>query len=139
MIGIIESTNKSQSGLSLGVKIAGTYYTTKNWELADLTGKEIVFDPKPSEYKGKTMLWIDEYSVSGAQPTPADAAMDQAVAHPLGRGNDAAVTTPTPDKDCVIGAMALVKSCTRVDAPAVWANFLYFYDQLKGWNPNDPF
>jgi hypothetical protein len=127
VIGIIESTNKSQSGKTLGVKIGGTYYTTKNWELADMVGKEIVFEPEASEFNGKTMYWLNEYSVSGTQPTPAAAAMDQAL------------TQATPDKDALIGAMALTKACTAVDAPAVWSNFLYFYDQLKGWNPNEPF
>ena len=132
MIGIIESCNKSQSGKTLGVKIGGTYYTTKNWELADLVGKEIVFEPEPSEFNGKTMYWLNEYSVSGTQPAagPAAQVMEQAVAQKI---------AAAPDKDSLIGAMALTKACAAVDAPGVWANFLYFYDQLKGWNPNEPF
>ena len=131
MIGIIESTNKSQSGKTLGVKIGGTFYTTKNWELGDMVGKEIVFEPDASEYNGKTMYWLNEYSVSGeANAGPAAQVVDQAVAQKI---------ASAPDKDSLIGAMALAKACAGVDAPSTWANFLYFYDQLKGWNPNDPY
>jgi len=123
MIGIIESTNKSQSGKTLGVKIGGTYYTTKNWELADMVGKEIVFEPDASDFNGKTMYWLNEYSVSGTQPAagPAAQVMDQAVA----AGAD--------DKDCLIGAMALTKACpgTREE---VWETFQFFYFKLKSWD-----
>ncbi len=123
MIGIIESTNKSQSGKTLGVKIAGKFYTTKEWELADLVGKEIVFDPDVSEYNGKTMYWLNEYSVSGTQPAtgPAAQVMDQAVA------------AEADDKDCLIGAMALTKSCPG-SREEVWETFQFFYFKLKAWD-----
>jgi len=122
VIGIIESTSKSQSGKTLGVKIGGKYYTTKNWELADLVGKEIVFEPEPSEFNGKTMYWLNEYSVSGGTNAgPAAQVVDQAVA------------ASADDKDCLIGAMALTKSCpgTREE---VWETFQFFYFKLKGWD-----
>ena len=128
MIGIIESTNKSQSGKTLGVKIGGTYYTTKNWELADLVGKEIVFEPDASEFNGKTMYWLNEYSLNGSQPTPAAAAMDQAVAQQQPAAND---------KDSVIGAMALTKA--PGSAEEVWERFQFFYHKLKGWDKEIPF
>ena len=144
MIGIIESTRTSKSGATLGVKIGGTYYTTKNWELAQMAGKEITFEPSPDEREGSTTIWLNKYSVSGTQPTPAAAAMDQAMSqHHIPASGEGDHGTPqpsaTPDKDSLIGAMALTKACAPVDATAVWANFLYFYAQLKGWNPNEPF
>ena len=130
MIGAIESAQKSKSGKTLSVKVCGNYYSSKNWELESMVGKEVTFEPSPQNFPdGTSIQWLNEYSVSGTQPTPASAAMDQAMAQ----------VPPTPDKDSLIGAMALTKACAPVDAPSVWANFLYFYDQLKGWNPNEPF
>ena len=129
MIGIIESTSKSQSGKTLGVKIGGKYYTTKNWELADLTGKEIVFEPEPSEFNGKTMYWLNDYSVSGTQPTPSAAAMDQAVAVAASAGE----RSHADDKDALIGAMALTKACPG-SREEVWETFQFFYFKLKSWD-----
>ena len=131
MIGAIESANKSKSGKTLSVKVAGAYYSSKNWELESMVGKEVTFEPSPQNFPdGTSIQWLNEYSVSGAAPTPAAAAMDQAVAQKI---------ASAPDKEIVIPALALTKACAPVDAPSVWSNFLYFYDQLKGWDPSNPF
>ena len=132
MIGAIESAGKSKSGKTLSVKVLGAYYSSKNWELESMVGKEIVFEPSPQVFPdGTSIQWLNEYSVSGeANAGPAAQVVDQAVAQKI---------ASAPDKDSLIGAMALAKACAGVDAPSTWANFLYFYDQLKGWNPNDPY
>ena len=133
MIGIIESASKSKSGKTLSVKVNGQYFSSKNWELESMVGKEVVFEPSPQNFPdGSSIQWLNEYSVSGAAGAagPAAQAMDQAVAEKI---------ASTPDKDSLIGAMALTKACAAVDAPLTWGNFLYFYGQLKGWNPNEPF
>ena len=130
MIGAIESAGKSKSGKTLSVKVNGQYFSSKNWELESMVGKEVVFEPSPQVFPdGTSIQWLNEYSVSGAAPAagPAAQVMDQAVAQKI---------ASAPDKDSLIGAMALTKACAAVDAPLTWANFLYFYDQLKGWNPN---
>ena len=130
MIGIIESTNKAQSGKTLGVKIGGEWYTTKEWELANLVGKEIEFEPEPSEWKGKIMYWINKYSLNGAQPTPAAAAMDQAVAVAASAGE----RSHADEKGCEIGAYALCKSCPASNPDQAWENFQFFYFKLKSWD-----
>jgi len=133
VIGAIESAQKSKSGKTLSVKVLGAYYSSKNWELESMVGKEIVFEPSPQVFPdGTSIQWLNEYSVSAAAPAagPAAQVMDQAVAQKI---------AAAPDKDSLIGAFALCKSCPATSASVAWSNFLYFYDQLKGWNPNEPF
>jgi hypothetical protein len=73
--GRIQSTKPSQSGKTLGVQIDGTWYSSKNFDLQNYAGKEIVADTSESEYKGQTIRWINSYTlVDGAPPVEAQEA-----------------------------------------------------------------
>ena len=131
MIGAIESANKSKSGKTLSVKVCGNYYSSKNWELESMVGKEVTFEPSPQNFPdGTSIQWLNEYSVSGAQPTPAAAAMDKAVAVAASAGN----RSHADEKGCEIGAYALCKSCPASNPDQAWENFQFFYFKLKSWD-----
>jgi hypothetical protein len=141
MIGTIESANTSQSGKTLSVKIGGAYYSSKNWELQGMVGQEIVFEPSPQVFPdGSSIQWLNDYQPSNMQTTPAGQAMNQAmganVAPPAGQA--APLQSPAPNKDSVIGAMALAKACPGTPEQ-VWENFVFFYNKLNGWDHTVPY
>ncbi len=89
MRGVITQVKSSSSGKSLGVQIDGKWYSTKEWALQGMVGKEIVGETSDSEYKGKTMTWINSYSVVG------DAQTAQNPAQHAPQREDYAPTPPT--------------------------------------------
>ena len=135
MMGNIESVNRSQSGKTLGVKVGDRWYTSKNWELEQKVGHQIVFEPSTSEFNGKTMYWINDYSEPGTAPTTADDAFNAAHAGhmpPQAPQSAPAPQTPQPgtwDRDCSIMAQALTKAVTAPndDVTKVWSRFMSFY------------
>jgi len=44
-----------------------------------------------------------------------------------------------PNKESLIGALALCKCCTLTDADTVFENFVHLYSQFEHWNPNSEF
>ena len=49
------------------------------------------------------------------------------------------VVTTGPNKDALIGAMALVKATPSSDAEVTWSHFVLFYNKLLTWDPTTPF
>ncbi len=87
MIGIIESAQASKSGKTLSVKLGGNYYSSKNWELQNMVGKEIIFEPSPQNFPdGSSIQWLNDYQPSNAQTTPAGEAMERAMSSQAPQG-----------------------------------------------------
>ena len=130
MLGQIEAVNRSQSGKSLGVQVQGTWYTTKDFSLEGAVGRSIIFEPTTTPPKGNfpAMNWLNDYQFDNASSTPSGQAFD--AAHKAnGQGR--------PDKESVIGAMALVKATTGTPEQ-IWENFVFFYGKLSHWTPDKP-
>ena len=74
----IDSTKLSESGKSVVIKAGGgTYYTKTDQGLLGKDGCTInAEEVSDSEYKGKTMTWINKWSMVGGAPavSPAQAA-----------------------------------------------------------------
>jgi len=136
MIGKIEATNRSQSGKTMGVQITGKWYTTKNWELEQAVGKNVIFEPSTSEFNGTMMHWLNDYVFEDAQTTPAGQAMSQAMAAQAAPAPQSTISVP--NKDSLIGAMALTKACPG-PRDQVWENFVFFYNKLQGWDHTVPY
>jgi hypothetical protein len=141
MNGLIEEARDSQSGKTLGVKVSGKWYTTKNWQFRDMIGQSISFTPESSSYNGKTILWINDYREGS--PTADDAmrnAMSQPPTTPVG-GEATTVTTNkmVVDRDGSIVAQALTKACTGPgdDADLVWNRYQTFYRKYQAWVTGD--
>ena len=132
MIGRIDEARQSKSGKTLGVKVGGQWYSTKHWELENMIGQEITFQTSSSEFNGKTMHWLNDYTVQGASNTPAAQAFDQAYqqAPPMG----APAQAPVRDRDASIIAQALTKACTGPgdSVELVWKRYSEFYDLALG-------
>ena len=141
MIGQIQATNQSQSGKTIGVQINGTWYSSKNWELAQNVGKTIIFEPSTSTFNGQEMHWLNDYVFEDASGTPAAAAMDAAMAQEVPKGLAPASQERqrvTPNKDSLIGALALTKSVTGTNEE-IWTAFVYFYHKMETFDPSEPF
>ena len=142
MQGRIEEARPSQSGKTLGVKIGGQWYSTKHWELQNMLGQDITFEASTSEFNGKLMHWLNDYTVQGASNTPSAQAFDQAYqqAPPLGAPVQAQPMPPLPqippprDRDASIIAQALTKACSGPgdSVELVWKRYSEFYDLALG-------
>ena len=105
MQGTIEAAKKSKSGKTLGLKIDGTWYITKEWELEGCVNQMISFIPAIDTYMEKEQRWINEYELIGgaapeggvpgvaAPPAPSPTAASTRREHNRGRpdANDTAV------------------------------------------------
>jgi len=158
MQGRIETVKRSKSGATLSVKVGDRWFTTKNWEFEPgatgpgMVGHSINFEPSPGKAfpDGTIPYWINEYTEVAA--TPADAAMQQAMqnqpptpppeaysAPAQGATYTVSGATEAPNKEAVIGAMALCKCCTPADPEQVFQNYVFFYHKLNNWDPTVPF
>lgn len=150
MQGKIEQVRDSKSGKTLSVLINDQWYSSKGWELKNMVGQVIVFEPSTSEFNGTVMHWLNDYTLASGT-TPADAAMQAAMNQPptpppeaysapaQGATYTVSGATEAPNKEAVIGAMALCKCCTPTDPEQVIQNFVFFYHKLNKWDPTVPF
>ena len=146
MLGRIEETKISKSRKTLGVKIGGEWYSTKNWELGEphMIGQEIIFQPDPwtPPDGGKAIVFINDYQEASKGTGPAAEAMDRAVARDnaeRGRGS------PTPpieayemasqardsekERAASIVSQALCKASCQPGEPFrdTWDRYTYLY------------
>ena len=147
MIGQIQATNQSKSGKTIGVQVNNQWYTSKNWELVENVGKTIIFEPSEQAFPdGSKCHWLNDYVFDDAQTTPAGRAMNQAllsqpVAGPALERVASTTIAPQvskPDKDALIGALALTKAMSG-PKDQVWDAFVYFYNKLLVWDHRTPF
>ena len=121
--GPIESAKDSTSGKTLSVKVAGKYYSTKNWDFRTMIGQVIEFVPDVSEWQGNTITWINDYTTP---PMTADDRMDMTMAQtqsapasqPAPSGNNLAYLPMTSNLVAHAIAAGLVKLPTDI---APWA------------------
>jgi len=118
--GRIEEAKVSQSGKTLGVKIGGTWYQTKSFELQGKIGTTIEGQVSADEWpkgSGKMMHWLNDYNEA---PVSADDVMQRAMQGPASsapvNAPQAAPGRPT-DKDLTITALALVKCIEGITTP----------------------
>ena len=138
MIGTITQAKRSKSGQTLSVQVDGKWYTSKNWELEQAVNRRIIFEPSHSPASGNfpAMNWLNDYVFEDQSSTPAGKAMDQAQAAAQGL-----MPAPArqPNKDSLIGAMALCKCCTPGTPDKVFENFQLLYHKLESWDSSIPF
>ena len=137
MIGQIQQAKKSKSLKTLSVQIEGVWYTSKNWELEQAVNRRIIFEPSRQDFQdGGHCLWLNDYVFEDQQTTPAGKAMDQAQAAAQGL-----MPAPArqPNKDSLIGAMALCKCCIPGTPDQVFENFQLLYHKLESWDVTIPF
>ncbi len=145
MIGTIQQTKKSNTGKTIGVLVDGSWYTSKNWELEQAVNRRIIFEPSTQSFNdGASIQWLNDYVFEDASTTPAGQAMDarmasQAVPQHLTPAEQQreALRVP-PNKESLIGALALTKSITG--APdQVWEAFVFFYHKMENFDPTLPY
>ena len=137
MIGMINKANKSKSGKTLSIQVDNVWYTSKNWELEFAAGRRIIFEPSTQNFPdGGSCQWLNDYVFEDQSGTPAAQAMDQAMAQgPTAGAAQVGVHTEglrqrvQPNKDALIGALALTKSITG-QPDKVWDAFVYFYHKM---------
>lgn len=145
MIGMINKANKSKSGKTLSIQVDDVWYSSKNWELEFAAGRRIIFEPSSSLYQGETIKWLNDYVFEDASSTPAAAAMQEAMSAqhlPADGRGDPGTPQPSrtvPNKDSLIGALALTKSITGQQKEQVWEAFVYFYHKMDTFDPTVPF
>jgi len=151
MIGQIQTVQTAKSGNSLRVQIGGEWYSAKHdsgLTAADV-GKNVTFMLDDTPFPpGSTCYWVKDYQFETAGNTPSGQAMNMAVARSeAAMGVQATVQTMTqdatgtnslPNKDSLIGALALVKSM-RGSREEIWESFVFFYYKLEGWDSSVPF
>jgi len=138
MLTIME-TRISQSGKTLGVKAHdGTWYQTKDFPLAELTGQAILAMTSQSVWNDKTMHWINDYTLPEGQPalTPRPAS------GPVQRPRDTSSAIPQPtipaqpsavDRDASIVAQALCKTIQHANAQQAWQSYRAIYFNYEIW------
>ncbi len=146
MIGTIQQANKSKSGKTLSIQVDNVWYTSKNWELEQASGRRIIFEPSTQMFPdGGSCQWLNDYVFEDQSTTPAGQAMDAAMARqPSPQGlvqGPSALIGPQrvqPNKDSLIGALALTKSITGQPSE-VWEAFVYFYHKMEAFDPTIPY
>ena len=115
--GRIEEARVSQSGKSVGVKIGNTWYQSKDFSLQQMVGDSIQGNTSSSEYNGKTMHWLNDWStVTPSADDRFQAAMQGPASSAPVNAPQAAPGRPT-DKDLTITALALVKCIEGITTP----------------------
>ena len=139
MLGTIQQANKSKSGKTISVQVDGAWYTSKNWELEQCVGKRIIFEPSSQTFPdGSSIQWLNDYVFEDASTTPSGQAFDAAMAPPENVRAQAQASRVQPNKDALIGALALTKSITGEPA-SVWQAFVYFYHKMESFDPTIPY
>lgn len=136
MIGTIQQVNKSRSGKTLSIQIDNVWFTSKNWELEQSVNRRIIFEPSTQTFPdGASIQWLNDYVFEDASGTPAAQAMDRAMSD-LKSPADVRSQAPrvTPNKDSLIGALALTKSVTGTPEQ-IWEAFVYFYHKMENFDP----
>ena len=127
--GAIEFTKKSQSGKTLSVAVGGNYFSTKNWEFENMVGQVIEFVPDASEFQGKTIMWINDWSQPGVGSQTAAQAMDQAMAN---QGHAMPPANPPPTQPAQHPSTYLPMT-SNVVAHAIAAGVITKPEQLEAW------
>ena len=142
MIGAIQKANKSKSGKTLSIQINGAWYTSKSWELEQAVGKTVIFEPSTQSFPdGSSIQWLNDYVFEDQASTPSGQAMTQAMGgqNPVGGAQTHIAPQTQPNKDSLIGAMALCKCCIPGTPDQVFENFQLLYHKLEGWDSSLPF
>ena len=133
----------SQSGKTLGIKDqSGAWYSTKHFELQNMVGQAIYGQCSTSEFNGKTMHWINEYTLpdgtSQAQAAPMQPmpqAQAQAQAQAVGQP---AHQLTAVDRDASIVAQTLCKTITFSNAQEAFTAYSWLYDKYIVWSKANP-
>ena len=131
MQGIIQKAQPSKSGKTLGVQIAGQWYSTKAFEMQNMVGQSITFETSTSEFNGTTMHWLNDYTVDSASSTPSGQAFDaaHAAATTPQAPNQATQPAGVPRKD----PMAYLPMTSNVVAHAIASGFIDNPDKIAAW------
>jgi hypothetical protein len=137
--GVIEHAKMSQSGKSLGIKVNGNWYSTREFQWQGQVGANISFIARPQYFDGGgSITWANDIVLSDAPGPQSSAPPPQPQApSPAAQGyappanyTGAAQTSPAGrDRDASIIAQALTKACTSPgdDVDRVWAVYCAFY------------
>lgn len=164
MQGQIQQAEFKENG-KLRLQINGQWFSAKPPELANMVGQTITFEPAPWTIPNtnKVINFINDYTVSGAYPTPADQAMNQAMGNqppPMGSPTPPPVSTnvgnpgtsptyigpnstgtspqkPSVDRDASIVAQALTKVITKPgdSVDTVFMQYTALYRLYTTWTP----
>ena len=92
MKGKIEQARDSQSGKTIGVKVNGEWFQSKDFELKNCVGQMIEFEPTYSTWQDKRIGWLKDYwmATDAAMPdsTPPPVAASTARESNAGRPDD---------------------------------------------------
>ena len=141
----VERAQRSQSGKTLSVLSGDRWYTTKHFELGNMIGMAIHCQTSESDWQGKPMYWINDYTIPGNQPgtvqppvppiqapppiqTPVNMPQ-QAMMPPL-----PSTTAPQAiNRDASIVAQTLCKTVTFTTIQDAWAAYKLIYAAYQGW------
>ena len=154
--GQIQTAQDAKSGKTLRVQVNGEWYSTKNWEMRDMVGQVVSFEPSPwATPDGGTIFFINEYTGGSqtATPTPpaghplssgappqgapaAPAAPSPAPAAPVASPPAQSAGSPGISRDASIVAQALTKASVKPgdSVEAVWDRYTRYYALYQKWN-----
>jgi len=151
----IQEAQMSQSGKTLRVKDQdGRWYSTKMWAMDQMVGQTIYAQTSESDYQGKPVYWINDYTMPEGQvgvpvpampqgqqvnrgavpvnPAPAPLApippIQTAVQHPQPLG----MAQPV-DRDASIVAQTLCKTISFSGIDQAWMAYTTLYDFYIQW------
>ena len=144
--GTIDETKMSSSGKTLGLKVAGKWYSTKEFHWQSQVGKHITFVGSYVAIGDGGMTWANDILMAHASEPPSSPASNPAAYAPTpppGMPLPPASNNLVVDRDGSIVAQALTKSCTGPgdDATVVWNRYQVFYAKYQEWvsgGPVDP-
>jgi len=143
MIGQIQAVQSAKSGNSLRVQVGGQWYSAKldsGLTPADV-GKNITFMLSDTPFPpNSTNYWVNDYTFTDIQTTPSGQAMDRAMTGQAVPSERIGLSQrAVPNKDSLIGAMALCKCCIPGSPEQVFESFRLLYNKLENWDSTIPF
>lgn len=128
--GVIEETKAATSGKTLGLKVQGKWYSTKEFQWASQQGKEIVFESNSSTIPGtnNTIWWANNIALAGVSQTSAPQSEPPPAYQPPSYQSD----KPT-DPEISELARALLPITSNVVAHAIAAGKIEQPGDLSKW------
>ena len=147
--GVIEHAKMSQSGKSLGIKVNGNWYSTREFHWQGQVGANVSFIARPQYFDGGgSITWANDIVLSGAPgpqssapPPQPQAPSPQAQGYsPPANYTGTSQTAPSPDRDrdASIIAQALTKAITKPgdSVATVWKNYCELYSKAVAGERN---
>ncbi len=124
--GVIEEAKQSKSGKTMGIKVGGKWYHTKEFHWQGQVGKHVAFVSSYQAIGDGGMTWANDIVFSGSEGAPS-----QQTPPPRGQHDDGQQTVPVnttrPD------AMSYLPMTSNVVAHAIAAGVITEPSHIRTW------